>query len=171
LIPSFHPQTSKDGETFEVPRKVAMMSKLVKDTFSDDDDDDDEEEETETKEVPLPNVSANVLKKVIEYCTHFQEEEMTPIQTPLKASTLDELVQPWYANFVKVDRNMLFDLVAAANFMDIKPLLDLTCLAVSIMIKGKSAQELRQMFNLSGELSAEELAEAQRENANAENGA
>jgi hypothetical protein len=31
--------------------------------------------------------------------------------------------QSWYATFVKVDRNMLFDLVAAANFMDIKPLL------------------------------------------------
>lgn len=141
-----------------------MMSKLVKDTFSDDDDDDDEEEETEVKEVPLPNVAAPVLKKVIEYCTHYQEEEMTPIQTPLKSGTLEELVQAWYANFVKVvDRNMLFDLVAAANFMDIKPLLDLTCLAVSIMIKGKSAQELRQMFNISAELSPEEQAEAQRD--------
>ncbi|GAX14587.1 hypothetical protein FisN_6Lh367 [Fistulifera solaris] len=160
--------TSKEGETFDVPRKVAMMSKLVKDTFSDDDDEDDEEDETEVKEVPLPNVTAPVLKKVIEYCTHYQDEEMTPIQTPLKSGTLDELVQAWYANFVKVDRNMLFDLVAAANFMDIKPLLDLTCLAVSILIKGKSAQELRQMFNISAELSPEEQAEAQRENAVAE---
>jgi S-phase kinase-associated protein 1 len=149
-------QLSKEGETFEVTRKVAMMSKLVKDTT---DDDEDEEDDGETKEIPLPNVTAPVLKKVIEYCQHYQEEPMTPIQTPLKSSTLDELVQSWYATFVKVDRNMLFDLVAAANFMDIKPLLDLTCLAVSILIKGKSAAELRQMFNISNELSAEETAE------------
>jgi len=162
-------QTSKDGETFAVPYNVAMMSKLVRDTFSDNDDDDDEEEETETKEIPLPKVSASVLKKVIEYCTHFQEEAMTAIKTPLPASTLDLLVQPWYADFVKVDMSMLFDLVAAANFMHIEPLLDLTCLAVCIMIKGRPAQEIHQIFNLSGELSAEELAQAQRENAYAEN--
>ena len=30
---------------------------------------------------------------------------------------------------------MLFDLVTAANFMDIKAMLDLTCLAVSVLIK------------------------------------
>lgn len=30
---------------------------------------------------------------------------------------------------------MMFELVTAANFMDIKPLLDLTCLAVSVLIK------------------------------------
>lgn len=52
------------------------------------------------------------------------------------------------------------DLVAAANFMDIKPLLDLTCLAVSIMIKGKSAAELREMFNISPEFTPEEEAQA-----------
>ncbi len=44
--------------------------------------------------------------------------------------------------------NQLFELVAAANYMDIKPLLDLTCLAVSIWIKGKSAEEITQMFYL-----------------------
>jgi len=48
---------------------------------------------------------------------------------------MDEIVQQWYASFVDVDQGMLFELVTAANFMDIKPLLDLTCLAVSFYIK------------------------------------
>ena len=43
---------------------------------------------------------------------------------------------------------MMFDLVAAANYMDIKPLLDLSCLAVSIHIKGKTVEELQQIFNI-----------------------
>jgi hypothetical protein len=72
---------------------------------------------------------------VIEYCTHYKDEPMTPIQTPLKSSKIEDLVQPWYANFVKVEQALLFELVTAANFMDIKPLLDLTCLAVSVLIK------------------------------------
>lgn len=125
--------------------QVARMSKLVEETIGEDGDEDDDEEEME---VPLPNVSTPVLEKVLEFCKHHQEEPMTPIQTPLKSSKLEELVQPWYAEFVKVPRALLFDLVAAANFMDIKALLDLTCLAVSILIKGKSAAELREMFNI-----------------------
>jgi S-phase kinase-associated protein 1 len=137
------------------------MSVLVKETLGDDDDND---EDSSLPDIPLPNVSADVLAKVIEYCKYYLEDEMRPIQTPLNSNKLEELVQEWYAEFVKVDKNLLFDLVAAANFMDIKPLLDLTCLAVSILIKGKSAAELRQMFNISNEFSAEEKAQIARDN-------
>jgi S-phase kinase-associated protein 1 len=139
----------------------------VKETLGDEDEDGDECEAN--PDIPLPNVSADVLGKVIEYCKHYQEEEMRSIQTPLKSNKLEELVQEWYAEFVKVDKNLLFDLVAAANFMDIKPLLDLTCLAVSIMIKGKSAPELRQMFNISSDYTAEEQAQINRDNRWVEN--
>jgi len=38
--------------------------------------------------------------------------------------------------------------------------LDLTVLAVSILIKGKSAAELREIFNVTGDGSAEEGGEA-----------
>ena len=134
------------------------------------DEDDEDDQDAEVKEIPLPNVAAPVLEKVIEFCNHYSTEEMTPIQTPLKSSKLEELVQPWYATYVKTDKNMLFDLVAAANFMDIKPLLDLTCLAVAILIKGKSADELREMFNISAEFTAEEEAAQQQENQFVENG-
>ena len=60
---------------------------------------------------------------------------VTPITTPLKSTRIEEIVQEWYADFVDVDQIMLFELVTAANFMDIKALLDLTCLAVSVLIK------------------------------------
>lgn len=126
---------SREEETFQVPVSVAKMSQLVAETLEGDGEDDDDDDTMEAKTVPLPNVSAEVLRKVIEFGKHFQEEPMTPIQTPLKSSHIDDLVQKWYAEFVDVPQKLLFELVAAANFMDIKPLLDLTCLAVSILIK------------------------------------
>jgi len=49
---------------------------------------------------------------------------------------MQELIQDWYATFVAVDQQLLFELILAANYMDIKPLLDLTCAAVASMIKG-----------------------------------
>lgn len=78
---------------------------------------------------------------------------MKQITTPLKSNKLEEIVQEWYAGFVAVDQALLFELVTAANFMDIKALLDLTCLAVSILIKGKSAEEIRRIFNISNDFS------------------
>eukprot|EP00540_Astrosyne_radiata_P018455 CAMPEP_0116844850 /NCGR_PEP_ID=MMETSP0418-20121206/12930_1 /TAXON_ID=1158023 /ORGANISM="Astrosyne radiata, Strain 13vi08-1A" /LENGTH=170 /DNA_ID=CAMNT_0004475875 /DNA_START=36 /DNA_END=548 /DNA_ORIENTATION=+ len=150
---------SKEGEGFAVAVEVAKMSKLVETTI------DDEEDEDDMNDIQLPNVKASVLAKVIEYCEHYkQQEEMTNIQTPLKSSKIEDLVQPWYADFVKIDRVMLFELVTASNFMDIKPLLDLTCLAVSVMIKGKSPEELRRIFNISNEFTPEEEAQIREEN-------
>lgn len=147
-------QVSKEGEVYEVSVAVAKMSTLVATTI-----DDDAEDEDEVREIPLPNVKNAVLTKVIEYCTHYKDEAMTPIQTPLKSSKIEDMVQPWYANFVKVDQALLFELVTAANFMDIKPLLDLTCLAVSVLIKGKQASELRAIFNISNDFTPEEEAQ------------
>lgn len=139
---------SKEGESFSVAVEVAKMSKLVEATIDDDDDDDG-------NDIMLPNVKASVLAKVIEYCQHYKkEEEMRPIQTPLKHSKLEELVQPWYVEFVDVEREMLFELVTAANFMDIKPLLDLTCLAVSIMIKVSALSDIGSSISGNSALSA-----------------
>jgi S-phase kinase-associated protein 1 len=133
------------------------MSKLVQDSI-------DEDEDVSNAQIPLPNVKSIVLHKVIEFCEYYQKEEMSAIQTPLKSAKLEDLVQPWYAQYVKVDQVMLFELVTAANFMDIKPLLDLTCLAVSVMIKGKSPEELRKIFNLPDEFTPEEEAQVREEN-------
>ena len=53
--------------------------------------------------------------------------------------------QKWYQDFVaddNVDGDMVFDMLTAANFMGIKPLLDLTCLKVTFQLTGKSAEEV-----------------------------
>jgi S-phase kinase-associated protein 1 len=53
--------------------------------------------------------------------------------------------QEWYQNFVadeNLTREMLFDLLTAANYMGIKPLLDLTCLKVTFQLTGKNAEEV-----------------------------
>ena len=149
---------SKEGSVHEVPLAVAKMSVLVASTIEEEEDDDDDEETD--REIPLVNVTDVVLTKVIEFCRyHTMVEPMTSIQTPLKSSKIEDLVQPWYAEFVKIELSLLFELVTAANFMDIKPLLDLTCLYVSVSIKGKTAAEMRTIFNISNEFSPEEEAQ------------
>ena len=82
----------------------------------------------------------------------------------LKSAQMAEVVQKWYADFVAVEQVLLFELILAANYMDIKPLLDLTCATVASMIKGKTPEEIRKTFNIANDFSPEEEAQVREEN-------
>jgi S-phase kinase-associated protein 1 len=71
---------SKEGESFDVPLKIALMSELVKTML------DDEADADEAQEAPLPNVSSNILSLTIEFLKHMAVEPMTDIE---KVSSLE----------------------------------------------------------------------------------
>ena len=48
--------------------------------------------------------------------------------------------------FVNVDNGELFELILAANYLNIKNLLDITCQAVADQIRGKTPQQIRETF-------------------------
>ncbi|KAK6141015.1 hypothetical protein DH2020_025237 [Rehmannia glutinosa] len=76
---------------------------------------------------------------------------------PRRSKTFD-------AEFVKVDQGTLFDLILAANYLDIKSLLDLTCETVANMMKGKTPDEIRKEFNIKNDYTPEEEEEVRQEN-------
>jgi S-phase kinase-associated protein 1 len=131
----------------------------------------------EGEEVPLPNVNAKILAKVIEYC---QEHATADAAAPAPAAEgsaaapapkatgaaakAEEALKAFDAEFTKVDQGTLFELILAANYLNIKPLLDLTCLTVANMIKGKTPEEIRKTFNIENDFTPEEEEEVRREN-------
>lgn len=52
----------------------------------------------------------------------------------------------------------------AANYLDIKALLDVGCKTVANMIKGKSPDEIRKTFNIQNDFTPEEEEQIRREN-------
>ncbi|KAK2427038.1 SKP1-like protein 1A [Trifolium repens] len=73
-------------------------------------------------------------------------------------------LKAWDADFVKVDQATLFDLILAANFLNIENLLNLTCQTVAYMIKGKTPEDIRKTFNIKNDFSPEEEEEIRRKN-------
>ena len=149
---------SKEGESFEISLENAKMSELVKIMI------DEEEDEDVAQEIPLPNVRSAILIKVIKFMNHHMIEPMTDITKPIRSNNMSEIVQEWYANFVEVDQEELFELILAANFMDIKPLLDLTCATIASMVKGKTPEEIRETFNIINDYIAEDEALIREQN-------
>jgi len=143
---------SSDDEMFEVDEAVAFESQAVKNMIEDTGID---------APIPLPNVSSKILAKVIEYCKYHVENQKTSEDKP---ATPEDEIKAWDAEFVKVDQATLFDLILAANYLNIKNLLDLTCQTVADMIKGKTPEEIRKTFNIKNDFTPEEEEEVRREN-------
>merc|ERR1712126_28640 len=120
---------SSDGEVFPVDVEIAKQSVTIK-TMLEDLGMDEEDEEV----VPLPNVNAAILKKVIQWATYHKDDQN-------KEKRTDD-ISSWDADFLKVDQGTLFELILAANYLDIKGLLDVTCKTVANMIKGKTPEEI-----------------------------
>jgi S-phase kinase-associated protein 1 len=143
---------SSDDEMFEVEEAVAFESQAVKNMIEDTGMD---------HPIPLPNVSSKILAKVIEYCKYHVDNQKS---TDDKPATPEDEIKAWDQDFVKVDQATLFDLILAANYLNIKNLLDLTCQTVADMIKGKTPEEIRKTFNIKNDFTPEEEEEVRREN-------
>eukprot|EP01083_Nonionella_stella_P165593 551235_1 len=146
---------SQDMLTFKVNKDVVMQSALIKTIWSGD--------QTET-EIPLPNVRGSIIKKVIKYMQYQHTNPAKEIEKPFKSANMREVVSEWYANFVEVDKETLFELILDANYMDIKHLLDLTCAKFASIIKGKTTEEIRKRINIQNEFIHEEEESVSAEN-------
>ena len=126
-----------------------------------------------------------VLNKVIEWCQHHRTDPpaTNDDDTDSRKKTTD--IDEWDQKFMQVDQEMLFEIILvshtparphhtrvlvlnfhlqAANYLDIKALLDVGCKTVANMIKGKSPEEIRKTFNIQNDFTPEEEDQIRREN-------
>jgi len=74
---------SKDGKTFKVSKRAAMMSQLVKTAVETDKD---------AKEVTLYHIESPIVEKVIQYMNYHVNHPPRKLEKPLKSGNLRELV-------------------------------------------------------------------------------
>lgn len=147
---------SQEDEQFQLPRSVAKRSELIKNMIDDGDD----------EVVPLPNITSTDLTFVIDYLYHFADgsTEPTEIPKPLPDAELNFLSE-WEKQFLdSLDQYQLFQVILGADYLNIPSLLDLTCAKIASFIKGKTPEEIRQMFNIVNDFTPEEEAQIREEN-------
>lgn len=151
---------SSDGQRFPVDKNAAYKSCLLKTMLEDLGDD-------SSQTIPLPNVGGATLQKVIDYCEHHKNDEpISKEEEELEAKQKQnfnflydkkiEIADEWDATFIKMSKDELFAVLMAANYLDIKPLLDLGCKSVASVIKGKSVEEVRDYFGIVNDFTPEE---------------
>lgn len=155
---------SEDGQVFTVLTNVAKMSKTLTDLMASVD-------LTSGNPVQVPTVDAKSLAVVVEWCTrHINDPAPVPKDAkdgaglgevapePPKLPEEDQKV------FAALDQEALFRLILAANYLDIRPLLDQACQAVALSVLGKTPKEIYALFNVTEELTPEEEEEVRKEN-------
>ncbi|KAH8273061.1 hypothetical protein KR018_008321, partial [Drosophila ironensis] len=146
---------SSDGEVFTVDVEVAKCSCTIRamvETCCMEDDDD--------AIVPLSNVNSTILRKVLLWA-HYHKDDPEPNDDQ---DNDNDVIIPWDADFLKVDQGTLYELIIAANYLDIQGLLKLTCKSVANMIKGRTPDEIRKTFNIQKDFSPEEEEQIRKEN-------
>jgi len=97
---------------------------------------------------------------------HHEKLPLPEIEKPLKTDKIAEVVPAWDAAFVDIEKEFVYELILAANFLDIPSLLSLACCKVACLLRthitGKAphdaAAAIRAEFNIANDLTAEEEA-------------
>lgn len=146
---------SQEQEKYVVPKKVALMSELIRTIVEGDSSD---------KEIPLPHVKGSVLHKVVLYMKYHADNVAKEIEKPLKSPIMSEVVEQWDADFVEIEQEQLFDLILAANYLHIRTLLDLACAKIASILKNKTPEQIRKTLNLQNDFTPEEEEAVHAEN-------
>ncbi|XP_065295103.1 S-phase kinase-associated protein 1-like [Dermacentor albipictus] len=130
---------SSEGHVFEVDLQTAMVSGTLRTMMEDLGKMNTDADEV----VPLVNVSTATLKKVLQWATYHKDDWLVLAEDDAAIGVRQPL-SSWDAEFFNVDQATIFQLIVAADYLDIKGLMNSACRTVASMIRAKTTDEMRK---------------------------
>ena len=95
--------------------------------------------------------------KIVEYLIHYKDSEPKEIKRPLKDSKIEKILDKWDYNYItSFALADCVDLLNAATFMDIQPLLYLMCTRIAALMIDLPIDEVKTTFGIECDMSEEE---------------
>jgi len=153
---------SSDGKTFETTADACKWSETIKHLYEDCAGSD------ETLSIPLPNVHSSLIPKILEFFDHYLENPPAEDKHTMGGGNvintdLTEFDKAW----VPDDKEVLAEYILAASYLECFEMLNVCIQTTANMIKGKTVEQLRELFNVpAAEIPTEsELEEIKKNNA------
>jgi len=136
--------TTSDKKSITLDSYVAKMSLVIKNMIEDIGED--------NHEIMLPNVSSKILAILTNYCQHVSLHPRTDDeQYKMKRSAFNDYIPDWEKFFIEnLDFNTLIETISAADYLDINNLIDIGCRCIANMIRGKTPNEICEIFGVKG---------------------
>jgi hypothetical protein len=117
------------------------------------------------EDLPIPlETDSNTFEKILEYLNHFNGKKPQEIQKPLLSSDMKKATDEWSANFIdKLTVEELVNLTTTSYLMKINSLLNLCCAKMVALCKGKTQEEIFNLFGVSSDFFTPEKIEQIKE--------
>lgn len=155
---------SNDDKSFTILPAVAQMSRTLKNLI----------EAGAVGAIPCSDVNGKTLERVVEWCMkHKDDPAEAPTAAPGTAVTdaaafadfkPAEISEDDKKMFEPLSQEALFEVILAANYLEIPKLLDTCCRITANSVLGKTPKEIYAQFGVEKELTPEEEEEVRKDN-------
>lgn len=153
---------TSDNKTIQAPKNVVELNTIIKELIDDISD--------ESIPIPVPNVEERILNLVIDFCkqhvndpiekekdedAEYLDEDEDKDENEDENDKMEE--KSWDDQFCESQKiEDIFHLLNAANYLNNKKLLDLLIKYVANLIKGKTRDEICELFGVENDFTPEE---------------
>jgi S-phase kinase-associated protein 1 len=126
---------TSDNISFTVDKDIAILSKLVKGILQDLNESNDE--------IPLPNVNSKIMQIILKWGEiHRNDPDPSTFDDKVLQPDVGLDIEERDMEIVNVSKKVLFDVILAANYLDIEGLMTLGCKALALDLKDKSIDQV-----------------------------
>ncbi|KAI1299377.1 Suppressor of kinetochore protein 1 [Halotydeus destructor] len=161
---------TNDAMEFVVDQRVANAFKVIHDMLETlrggYEDGDVQDFDTPVR---LQNVRGDIMKEMLDWVDHHKDDPDTSDEEEQYRDRRTDDIPQWDKNFVgRWEKPVLYEVLQACNYLDLRPLLEICCKTIANMIKGKSVEQVREILQIQSDYTPEEEEQLKKENAWAE---
>lgn len=156
---------SLDGKIFEVDEMTVRQSVTIK-TMLDTLKPTTNNQDKTIEPILLSTIKGKTLKKILKWCEYHKYDEIDE-EFDREDDWRDnyKVNNDWNKHFLQsLSRDALFEIVIAANYLDIQSLYNAGCKIISVMIEDKSPRAIQKLFGIKADLTEAEVERIKAEN-------